>query len=170
MIRASNQVVPKNKVVDHLVLYNFYFGQISGFNVKIGVLGGQTLIKFISNELNPVTVLSSEPYARPCRDPALSPATPRVGRRRSSASAWTRSYPEPYPFRSVPFFLERAEHPSNPSCRSPRRCRFRPPLAAVPRFPRVASRATSPYTFFAPSRARLSPPPAGIEAADRGCH
>jgi hypothetical protein len=60
MIRASNQVVPKNKVVDHLVLYNFYFGQISGFNVKFGVLGGQTLIKIISNELNSVTVLSSE--------------------------------------------------------------------------------------------------------------
>ena len=79
MIRASNQVVPKNKVVDHLVLYNFYFGQISGFNVKIGVLGCQTLLKFFSNELNPVTVLSSEPYARPCRDPRR--------RRRRHASA-----------------------------------------------------------------------------------
>ena len=37
------------------------------------------MINFISNELNPVTVLSSEPYARPCRDPRR--------RRRRHASA-----------------------------------------------------------------------------------
>jgi len=35
MIRASIQLSPKNKVVELFVLYNFYFGQISGFNVKI---------------------------------------------------------------------------------------------------------------------------------------
>ena len=37
------------------------------------------MINFISNELNPVTVLSSEPYARPCHDPCR--------RRRRHASA-----------------------------------------------------------------------------------
>ena len=118
------------------------------------------MVNFISNELNPVTVLSSEPYARPCCDPALSPATPRVGRRRSSASAWTRSYPEPYPIRSVPFFLERAEHPSNPSCRSPRRCRFRPPLAAVLRFPAPQAarpRPEAPSSLHEPVRANPGP-------------
>ena len=45
LIRSSNQLVPKNKVVDHLVLYNFYFGQISSANMKFGVLSGQILVK-----------------------------------------------------------------------------------------------------------------------------
>ena len=45
MIRASKQVLPKNKVVDHLVLYNFYFDRDSSANMKFGVLDGQNLIK-----------------------------------------------------------------------------------------------------------------------------
>ena len=57
MTRASNQLAPKTKVVDLLSLYNFYFGQISGFNMKFGVLGSQTLIKIISNEFNSVLCL-----------------------------------------------------------------------------------------------------------------
>ena len=59
LIRASNQLAPKTKVVDLLSLYNFYFGQIAGFNMKFGVLGSQTLIKIISNEFNSV-------LCRPC--------------------------------------------------------------------------------------------------------
>ena len=45
MIRASNQLSPKSKVVDFLVLYNFYFGQISCSNVKFGALDGQSRLK-----------------------------------------------------------------------------------------------------------------------------
>ena len=52
MIRASIQLSPKSKVVDILVLYNFYYDQISSFNMKFGVLGGQTLDKINSNKVN----------------------------------------------------------------------------------------------------------------------
>jgi hypothetical protein len=45
MIRASNQLSPKTKVVALIVLYNFYFGQISRSNVKFGVLDGQSQLK-----------------------------------------------------------------------------------------------------------------------------
>ena len=34
LIEASNQVLPKTKVVDFLFLYNFYFGQISSSNIN----------------------------------------------------------------------------------------------------------------------------------------
>ena len=47
MIRASYQVVPKNKVVDHLVLYNFYFGQNSSAIMKFEDLDGQNQLKII---------------------------------------------------------------------------------------------------------------------------
>ena len=45
MIRTSNQLSPKSKVVDLLFLYNFYFGQNSSANMKFGVLSGQILAK-----------------------------------------------------------------------------------------------------------------------------
>ena len=45
MIRASNQLWPKSKVVDLLSLYNFYFGQMSCSNVKFGALDGQSWLK-----------------------------------------------------------------------------------------------------------------------------
>ena len=48
MIRASKQVVPKNKVVDHLVLYNFYFDRDSSANMKFGVLDGQSRLKSLN--------------------------------------------------------------------------------------------------------------------------
>ena len=91
MIRASIQLSTKTKVVDLLFLYNFYFGQISCSHMRSGVLGGQTLIKKInSNEFNSVLCCPVKPYARPCRDLASSPATPRVGRRRTSPVALAR--------------------------------------------------------------------------------
>ena len=71
MIRASNQLSPKSKVVDLVSLYNFYFGQISCSNVKFGVLGGQTLIKIISNEFHSVTVFSSEVVRAPIPRPRV---------------------------------------------------------------------------------------------------
>ena len=45
MIRASIQLSPKTKVIDLIVLYNFYFGQISCSNVKFGALDGQSRLK-----------------------------------------------------------------------------------------------------------------------------
>ena len=35
LIRVSNQLSPETKVVDLLFLYNFYFGQISSFYIKV---------------------------------------------------------------------------------------------------------------------------------------
>ena len=147
VIRASNQVVPKNKVVDFLVLYNFYFDQISGFNMKFGVLGGQTLDKINSNKVN-------RGYCAPlfslCVPMPRPPVVAGDGTRRPSAILGFRvdaflSFPRPYPFRSVPFFLERAEHPSNPSRRrSPRRCRFRPSSPPCLDSPRPEPRSIAP--------------------------
>ena len=131
MIQASNQLSPKTKVVALIVLYNFYFGKISCSNVKFGALDGQSRLKVTQSRSTGTSlfVLSSPPAIDVC-----------AAMRRTSAILGFRvdtflSFPEPYPFHFVPFFLERAEHPSNPSCRSPCRCRFRPSIAAVPRFP-----------------------------------
>ena len=45
LIRASNQLSPKTKVVDIIVLYNFYFGKISCSNEKFGAMDGQSWLK-----------------------------------------------------------------------------------------------------------------------------
>ena len=45
MIRPSNQLSPKTKVVDLLSLYNFYFDQILSANVKFRELDGQNWLK-----------------------------------------------------------------------------------------------------------------------------
>ena len=45
MIRVSIQLSPKSKVVDFLVLCNFYFGQISSSYIKFGALDGQSRLK-----------------------------------------------------------------------------------------------------------------------------
>ena len=99
---------------------------------------------------------------------------PRVGRRRSSASAWTRSYPFLSPIHSpcsllLPRAASRAERTLAPSPFAP----------AVPRrsarFRRAQSRTTSPSTSSYPSRARLtrslaesaSRPPGAIAAPRR---
>ena len=167
MIRASIQLSPKSKVVDFLVLYNFYFGQISCSNVKFGALDGQSQLKTtqVRSTVPPLFSLSSPPAS------TSEPSTRRADEPRPS-SLHARPYPHGavsvFPFLSPP---SRSTDPSNPSC-TPLAAPV--PIPATSRrrasIPRVASRATSPYTFFAPSRARLSPPPAGIEVADRGRH
>ena len=179
MIRASIQLSPKNKVVELFVLYNFYFGQISGFNVKIGVLGGQTLINFISNELNPVTVLSSEPYARPCRDPR------RRRRRHASAVGDPRSprgrvlslLEATLPL-SSPGSISVSPSPSSSPSGSRRASRAELAAGAAPAkphrpasFPCAQCRASSPRTSSIHPRARPCPiltessprPPATID-------
>ena len=45
LIQVSNQLSPKIKVVDLIVLYNFYFDQISCSNIKFGALDGQSRLK-----------------------------------------------------------------------------------------------------------------------------
>ena len=89
--------------------------------------------KINSNEFNSVLCCPVKPYAHPCRDLASSPATPRVGRYRSSPVALAR---RPYPLfqsrvrfpLSFPFLAPRAE-PSNPSpaARRRRSCAGGPP-------------------------------------------
>ena len=75
MIRGSNQLSPKTKVVALIVLYNFYFGQISGFNMKFGVLDGQSQLK-TTRSRSTVTPLFCSVHRRPS-----TLALPRVGRR-----------------------------------------------------------------------------------------
>ena len=73
-----------------------------------------------------------------------------VATRRADEPRPSCSHTRPYPhgvvlvFASLfPFFLVRAEHRATLAARrSPRRCRFRPPLAAVPRF--LALQAAQP--------------------------
>jgi len=143
MIRASNQLSPKSKVVDLLSLYNFYFGQISCSNVKFGVLGGQTLIKIISNEFHSVTVFSSEVVRTPIPRPRVVAGD---ATRRPSAILACRArtpslspLPESCPF-SPPFLLHRAarSRAAEPRRRPP----LRPSIATVPRF--LASQAAPP--------------------------
>src|SRR6185312_8013754 len=97
---------PKTKVVDLIFLYNFYFGQISSFNMKFGALGGRTLVKSIQTSSTRLLCSPVTTYARPCRRPATAPATPRVGHRRTSPAALAR---RPYllakPIRSPPQHL-----------------------------------------------------------------
>ena len=81
MIRASNQLAPKTKVVDLLFLYNFYFGQISCSHMKFGVLGGQILDKINSNKVNPRLLCSSVFPVRAHAATGDAPATTRVDRR-----------------------------------------------------------------------------------------
>jgi len=99
LIRAPNQFLPKSKVVDLLSLYNFYFGQISCSHMKFGVLGGQTLLKIISNEFNSFTVLST-PYAR-----ADGNSTGDATRRTSANLACRARASSLSPQEPCPFFL-----------------------------------------------------------------
>ena len=95
LIRAPNQFSPKSKVVDLLSLYNFYFGQISCSHMKFGVLGGQTLLKIISNEFNSVTGLSSEAVRAPIPRPRVVAGDST--RRRAGDPRPPRSRARPYP-------------------------------------------------------------------------
>ena len=159
MIRASNQLSPKTKVVALIVLYNFYFGQISCSNVKFGALEGQSPLKTtqVRSTVPPLFLLSSPPAID------VGVATRRADEPRPSCSH-TRPYPHGVvlvfasPF---PFFLERAEHRATLAARrSPRRCRFRPPLATVLRFPAPQAarpRPEAPSSLHEPVRANPRP-------------
>ena len=64
------------------------------------------------------------------------------------------AFASPFPFPRP--CTECTAEPSNPSCRSPRRCRFRPPLAAVLRFPAPQAarpRPEAPSSLHEPVRA-----------------
>ena len=142
LIRASIQLSPKSKVVDFFVLYNFYFGQISCWNVKFGVLDGQSRLKVTQSRSTgtPLFVLGSPPAID------VGVATRRADEPRPSCSHTVLIRAESCSF-SPPRSpssrrTECTAEPSNPSYRSPRRCRFRPPLAAVPRF--LALQAAQP--------------------------
>jgi len=74
MIRASIQLSPKSKVVDFLVLYNFYFGQISSSYIKFRVLDGQNRLKnFDLVTLPPLLVRA--PPASTSSSPRVVPTT-----------------------------------------------------------------------------------------------
>ena len=128
------------------------------------------MIKFISNELNLVTVLSSEPYARPCRGSASSPATPRVGRYRSSPVALAR---RPYPLsRSrvrfpLPFSSIAQQGAEQPSLAAVRRYGHPSPPCLDSSRPKPLHLALHLLRSILCS---IEPSVAGIEAADRGRH
>ena len=128
LIRASNQLSPKTKVVVLIVLYNFYFGQISRSNVKFGVLDGQSQLK-TTRSRSTVTSLfwSVHRRARRSRRHASAGVDPRSPRRCADTSLSLS--PEPCPFFLLFSFLTRAGRaelqqshrrppcrPSSPSC------------------------------------------------------
>ena len=154
MIRASNQLSPKTKVVALIVLYNFYFGKISCSNVKFGALDGQSRLK-VTQSRSTGTPLFCSVHRRPS-----TLASPRVGCRRTSPTALScpslSPLPEPCPF-SPP---SRSTEPSNPSpaARHRRSCAGRPPPSRrhflAPRPP--STFLALPSTHAVRSRARSS--------------
>ena len=149
MIRASKQVVPKNKVVDHLVLYNFYFDRDSSANMKFGVLDGQNLIKNTQTR-----------YCAPCFCHGDGVQSRRC--HASRAGETQRRLSSPLPLRSPSLilpprssFLARAEHAAEPSP-------SRPPPAFVP------AKLATPSRFPAPQPSSPHPaPPTPLSRADR---
>ena len=156
MIRASNQLLPKTKVVDLFFLYNFYFGQISSsyinFEFQLVKLCSKSF-QTISTQLlySPVT-----PYARPCRRPATAPTT--TTRRSSTNLAHRARAPiliptEPCPFSPSPFFLALTLH----------RARTEPPPAFVPTAPRRPSSISACPNLPHLALHLLHPSPSSIE-------
>ena len=166
MIRASIQLSPKTKVVDLIVLYNLYFGQISCSNVKFGALDGQSRLK--SHKFGycaPVWSVLRRPrrWGRHASRRRTSP----IVLTHPSLSARSRAR-----FRlPVPLLPRASRAPSNPSC-TPLAAPV--PIPATSRrrasIPRAPSRATSPRSSSVPPRARSSPTPGRIRRLRRGRH
>ena len=165
MIRASNQLSPKTKVVDLLFLYNFYFGQISCSHRKFGVSACQFQVKIIQ------TMKQCLHCARHCDAPtpyrrlwpaASFHASAIAFERRSSPrgrprSLWCRPNP--------PFSSSVHDEPSS----SEQNRAKSPPSAASATARRPASIRRTPSCTASPSnhsdhpQARPCPTPAEIE-------
>ena len=151
MIRASKQVVPKNKVVDHLALYNFYFDRDSSANMKFGVLDSQNLIKNTQTRYcapcfcHGDGVQSRRRHASPCRrDPAPLKLSTAVAIAKSD-------FASPFPF------LARAKHAAELS-RAPPPPKLRwPPSAISPPFPRASNPPKAPPPRPLPPQPRSVP-------------
>ena len=132
--------MPKNKVVDHFVLYNFYFGQISCCHMKFGVLEGQNWVKILRN----FTVASLfSPVHRRSRRRRCHASRRRAHRRLSAPlPSWTPSPASPL----VPLSSHRVVHAARPSRAELIAGVLRPSSAAVlrPKPPRVDSPHPTP--------------------------
>ena len=109
MIRASNQVSPKTKVVDLSFSYNFYFGQISSCYMKFGVSVNQNrvkILKFNHCSLQCLYCDARRPYRRLCSSAPLhaSAIAPDLG---VGALILANASKVPVPSR-VPLFLPRS--------------------------------------------------------------
>jgi hypothetical protein len=147
MIRASNQLSPKSKVVDLLFLYNFYFGQISSSYMEFWVSFGQSPVKISQND-HCTSCFFPVPVLNPCRDrPSASSSTCRA-RQRSSPSVLRR----PYPLASFGGFSSSSLLlPRDLVKPSPSTSEQRPPPAPIPTTPRrLASIQCAPTSIAAP--------------------
>jgi len=136
LIRASNQLSPKMKVVHLLFLYNFNFGQISSCYMKFGVLFGQNQVKFIEPGHCSSTVLGTVSPRRHTSDSGRRRASTRRPSRLSTALLLSRT---PRSFLSA----RRAE--ASRARRTSRRSSSRRPTL------------TTPLRFHAPRAAQLRP-------------
>ena len=155
MIRASKQVVPKNKVVDHLVLYNFYFDRDSSANMKFGVLDGQNLIKNTQTrycapcfchgdgvqsrrdpaplKLSTAVAIAKSDFASPFLFPCPCGARSRAEPEQAAAGVRAGQTRRPFSIPRTPTLLaspgtSNAPSPSRPT-RSPAESASRPPAA-----------------------------------------
>ena len=103
LIGAPNQLPPKTKVVDLVILYNFYFGQISSCYMKFGVLFGQNQVKFIEPGHCSSTVLGTVSPRRHTSDCGRRRASTRRPSRLSAALLLSQT-PRSFMSRSVPPF------------------------------------------------------------------
>ena len=128
MIRTSNQLSPKTKVVDLLFLYNFYFGQIPSFYMKFGVSAGQIWVKIVQTSKQ---WFSSASTVQPRRHTGVWPPVSDATRRPSRLdAAQARAYrlPEPSPFSPRPYASSSSRESSPCSATAgPRTGRSSPP-------------------------------------------
>ena len=142
LIRASNQLSPKMKVVHLLFLYNFYFGQISSCYMKFGVLFGQNQVKFIEPGHCSSTVLGTVSPRRHTSDSGRRRASTRRPSRLSAALLLSRT-PRSFLSRPVPpfSFLSARRAEASRARRTGRRSSSRRPTLTTPlrsRAPRAA--------------------------------
>ena len=158
MIRASNPLSPKTKFVDLIVLYNFYFGQISSAHMKFQVLDGQKQLKYMGS--GHCVSLSLE-RRRLCRrrHASLHRRPPRRLSLQLCCDGQSR-----FPF-IVPSLAQHARGAEQPRVAARRAGPRSLPRRRTSRPDPPRPRSTLPSLFTAPPRARLSRSPA--ESASR---
>ena len=147
MIRASNQILPKTKVVDLSFLYNFSFDQISSCYMKFGVSVNQNRVKICKCDhcaLQCFSCAAPTPYRRCGRRRALHASAVTMSDRQASRayhSGAVSGFASPFSFLALARSRDELEPPPSTAPAVPRRPRS---------IPRAPSHLTSPRSSSAP--------------------